>query len=86
MNIQLRIDRIVIDGAGVAAHRSGEVGEAIRAELVRLIATTPPSVWRQSRHQYVVRQSIRQEVTPDRLGLAAARALHTALIDGETRR
>ncbi|MFF0148741.1 hypothetical protein ATK36_5936 [Amycolatopsis sulphurea] len=50
MTIEVHIDRIVLDGLEVPPGQSRALGEAVRAELARLLGEAPRGTWRASRH------------------------------------
>jgi hypothetical protein len=51
MRIDLRIDRLVLDGVGVAPDRADAVRRAVEAELSRLLTTAPAADRPHSRRQ-----------------------------------
>ena len=83
MKIQLRIDTVVLDGLGLESRHSAVVRDAIGAELMRLLAQTPPEAGFTSRRLKSIRGGTVTATTVDSLGTATARALYSALRGGE---
>jgi len=83
MKIQLRIDTVVLDGLGLESRHSAVVRDAIGAELMRLLAQTPPDAGFTPRRLKSVRGGTVTATTVDALGTVTARALYTALRGGE---
>jgi hypothetical protein len=78
VSIELRIDRIVLDGLDGSA--AAEVDRAVQTELRRLLVATPVAVWR-ARHRDRETGRIKVE-TAERLGRDAARMVYAALLGG----
>ena len=48
--IGVHIDRVVLDGIDLAPGQARALGEALEAELARLLTASRPGAWRESRH------------------------------------
>ena len=83
MRIELHIDRLVLDGTGIERGRAALLGEALEAELSRLLTGAPPSSWPQSRdlRRLAAARPIRLGPPGDVPGLArgVAHSVHGAL-------
>ena len=82
MRIELHIDRLVLDGTGIEPGRATMLGEALEAELSRLLTGAPPSSWPQSRQlRRLAAPPIRLGPPGDVPGLArgVAHSVHGAL-------
>jgi hypothetical protein len=80
MRIEVRIDRIVLDGVGLTPSSSHEISHAIQTELAKLIAATPRSMWNQSRTVAYVRAQPLAPVPSRQLGRIAGQALHRVVL------
>jgi len=82
MRIELHIDRLVLDGTGIEPRHGGMLGEALEAELSRLLTGAPPASWPQSRQlRRLAARPIRLGPPGDVPGLArgVAHSVHGAL-------
>ncbi|WP_409183055.1 hypothetical protein F9C11_00880 [Amycolatopsis sp. VS8301801F10] len=70
--ISIRIDRVVLTGL---AEEPGQLRDAVRAELARLLADEPPRGWRASRRRRVVVP----ESSAGTLAEAIASAIHRGI-------
>jgi hypothetical protein len=83
MTIEVRIDRVVLDGVDLPPGQSRVLGEALEAELKRLLATAPHETLRESRHTRRIEApspDLDSAAGPERLGRDIAQSIHGGLI------
>lgn len=85
MRIEVRIDRVVLEGLGNESRHGADVREAIETELAKLVAATPTATWRYSHRTPLIRSTAPSLSTIGQVGPGAARALHQALVGGGRR-
>jgi len=85
MRIDVRIDRVVLEGLSMMPSCDREIRDALETELAKLIAATPRSVWTQSQKIRAVRGVSLAATAHTPIGSAAARALHRVLAEGRHR-
>ncbi|WP_158892905.1 hypothetical protein [Amycolatopsis anabasis] len=81
MRIELAIDRVVLDGVGLAPGQARAVREALHAELARRITATPGSWQRSRRERLLGAPALRFDPAsgPAALGRSLARSIHCGL-------
>lgn len=79
--IELRIDRLVLDGVGVEPRHAAAVREAVTAELSRLLAAAPARSWQDRRLRRVSAPPVRLGAPGEVSGVArgVARSLYRAI-------
>jgi hypothetical protein len=82
MRIELHIERVVLEGISDAGD-AREIQEALTAELGRLLATAPRSMWRESGHlrRSAATTCLPSAGRPAELGRSVAAGVHTAVLD-----
>jgi len=86
MRIEVRIDRIVLDGGELTPSSGHAISHAIQAELAKRIAATPRSGWNQSRTVASVHARPLAPVSSTQLGRIAGQALHRVVLGESERR
>ncbi|MEE1782971.1 hypothetical protein PUR71_08585 [Streptomyces sp. SP17BM10] len=81
MTIELHIDHLVLDGFDGAAGDPRALSAALRAELARLLASTPAATWRPARAT-VLRGPEVTVTGPAATGRDLADAVYRAVRDG----
>jgi hypothetical protein len=82
MRIELHIERLILDGTGIAPRQAAALQDALQAEMSRLLTDAPPVSWQQSRHlRRLTASPIRLDPPGDVLITAQrlARSIHGAL-------
>jgi hypothetical protein len=83
MRIDVHIDRMIFDSAGVELQQLDAIREALRTSLSRLIASTPPEAWQESFSCGSIRPlpvPLRSADGPAQLGTQIASSLRDGLV------
>jgi hypothetical protein len=83
MTIEVRIDRVVLDGVDLPPCQSRALGEALEAELARLFMASRPGAWPESARVRRAELRLPEDGTAVALGRDIARAIHSGLDRGE---
>jgi hypothetical protein len=77
--IEVRIDRVVLDGVDVPPGQARVLGEALEAELTRLFTAARPGAWPESARVRRADLRLPEDGTAVALGQDIARAIHSGL-------
>ncbi|HEY2058909.1 MAG TPA: hypothetical protein VGH57_11125 [Amycolatopsis sp.] len=83
MTIELRIDRVILDGVDLPPGQYRALGEALEAELKRLFTASRPGAWRESARVRRANLRLPEDRTAVALGQDIARVIHSGLDRGE---
>lgn len=85
--VDLRIERVVLDGIEVAPRHVAALTAALEAELTRLVTEAPSGTWQQSRRERRVRTPVLTlpRTGPAAVGRQIARAVHDGLAGAGSR-
>jgi hypothetical protein len=81
MNVNLHIERLVLDGLSVTSRGGAELQVALELELARLLAEKPGMNWRSNNlpQLSLVTTALPHDVNPGKWGREVARTLHNGL-------